>query len=94
MMRFIEECVGCRDMGLPCIYPSCHQGYVERICDWCDCEVDTLYDLDGDEVCADCLLGSLEKREETDEYETLYHVGDEWLVDTDALGEFNEVEYE
>lgn len=93
MIRFIEECVGCRDMGLPCIYPSCHQGYTECICDWCNEEVDALYRYDGDEICEDCLLSDLEMTEEDEDYEVTYLVNGKWLIGTDALGEFERIDF-
>ena len=91
MVRFIHECVGCSSMGFPCMGHSCTQGYMEVICDWCDEEVDQLYVLDGDEVCEDCLLATLDQDEEEDWDEVLYNVDGEWLDRIDALWKFKRV---
>lgn len=92
MVNFIHECVGCRSMGFPCMGHSCKQGHIEFICDWCDQEADGLYKFDGDEVCEDCLLKSLEKREATEEEDETFLVNGEWLIDTEALGEFEHID--
>lgn len=93
MVRFIKECVGCTDIGLPCMGYGCTQGYMEIKCDWCDCDADELYKYYGDEICRDCLLGDLDKQEETEEYEETFFVNGQWLVDVDALGEFEKIEF-
>ena len=56
MIRYENECVGCpKDWG--CVLGSCpHMNVPHLICDSCDNEVDELYELDGDDVCFDCLL--------------------------------------
>lgn len=93
MVNFIHECVGCTDIGLPCMGHSCTQGRMELRCDWCDSHVDKLYVYDEDELCEDCLLGSLERKEATEEEDACYLVNEEWLIDTDALGEFERIDF-
>ena len=93
MVNFIHECVGCTDIGLPCMGHSCTQGRMELRCDWCEEEVDKLYIVDDDEVCGDCLLASLEQDEQEDWGEVMYLVNGEWLVDVDALGEFKRIDF-
>lgn len=92
MVNYIRECVGCTDIGLPCMGHICNQGHYEFICDWCNNKVDTLYEYDDDEICEDCLLGDLEQKVEYG-CEIIYLVNEEWLIDTDALGEFKKIDF-
>lgn len=64
-MRVKEnECVGCRDLGLPCMGSSCPNRNVVRFyCDKCKEESD-LYHYDGQELCIDCIIEKLEKVED------------------------------
>lgn len=57
-MRMLEnDCVGCET----CV--NCGRGdYTAYCCDECGNE-DTLYDFDGYEICADCLLSRFNKVE-------------------------------
>ena len=62
MIRYENECVGCTGLGLPCMGDSCPNRMVPRFyCDRCKEEVDDLYDFDGEELCGECVLKSLEK---------------------------------
>ena len=56
MIRFVDECVCC---DLPCV--NCGLRNVERLyCDECEHEIeDEYYDLDGEDVCPDCLSSLL-----------------------------------
>ncbi len=57
MIRTENECVGCRDMGMPCMGSSCPNRNVKRLyCDNCKEEVDELHDVYGDELCNDCFM--------------------------------------
>ena len=53
MVRFEDECVGCpTEMG--CLGNSCPYRNVPHLyCDKCGEEFDELYDLDGEQLCAD-----------------------------------------
>ena len=54
-----SECVAC---GLPCIHTACPYYSVTRYyCDLCEDEVEDLYYLGNNELCADCALKQLEK---------------------------------
>lgn len=88
MIRVIKERLG---SGEP--YFGRYYLYEEWYCDCCGDRVKEgeLYECDGDQLCRDCLLNSLEKKEATEEYEELYRVGDEWLLDCDAVWEFERV---
>lgn len=60
MVRIENECVGCRDMGLPCMGSCCPNRNVKRFyCDNCKEKVDELYDACGDELCYDCLMDNV-----------------------------------
>lgn len=59
-MRVVEnECVGCSDMGLPCIGEYCPNRHVVRYyCDFCDKEITgnkEPQEFDGKHYCSDCL---------------------------------------
>ena len=55
MVRYVSMCVGCTDLGLPCLGPGCRNRKVAiHCCDKCGCE---LYDFDEAsdvELCEDC----------------------------------------
>lgn len=56
MLKYENECVGCKSVGLPCMGDSCPNRNVPRYyCDECGCE-DTLYEFDDKEICCECLL--------------------------------------
>ena len=60
MKRTESECVDC---GKPCIGIACPNYEVTRYyCDECG-EEETLYDYEGEELCAECLLKKFEKVE-------------------------------
>lgn len=52
---------GCVDCGKPCLGSFCpHRREPHYYCDECGCE-DELYEFEGEELCADCILGRLQK---------------------------------
>lgn len=56
MIRYENECVGCPP-ELGCLYDACPNRNVRHLyCDKCGCEEDVLYNYDGEELCAECLL--------------------------------------
>ena len=57
---------GCVDCDLPCIYQTCPYYEITRyLCDECEAE-DILYNFDGQELCAECILKRLPKINESD----------------------------
>ena len=61
MKRVFNECVGCTEMGLPCMGITCPCREVTRYyCDECGDEAE-LYYYDGQELCIDCIEKKLEK---------------------------------
>lgn len=63
MIKYENECVGCPpEMG--CLGSACPYRDVPYLyCDICDEDVDELYEYEGKQVCADCILKSLKKVE-------------------------------
>ena len=56
MIRIENHCVDCTDLGMHCLGPACRNRNVEvHYCDKCDCEISEIYDVDGQELCEDCL---------------------------------------
>ena len=60
MKKIENDCVGCTDIGLPCLGNGCHNKNVPHYyCDRCGCE-DTLYYYDSEELCQECLLNEFD----------------------------------
>lgn len=60
MKKIEDECVGCVDIGLPCLGTSCPNRNVVRFyCDRCGDEKKLHY-YEGEELCVDCILEKLE----------------------------------
>ena len=58
MMKIENWCVGCRDIGLPCLGYGCPNRQVEvHYCDKCGTELDerNWYNDDPFEYCDDCM---------------------------------------
>lgn len=56
MRKFENECCGCATPGYPCLGVRCPRRRVEHFyCDKCESEA-KLYEYDGKELCAECLL--------------------------------------
>lgn len=70
MVTETNECMGCAVGGYPCRGDVCPYRHVKHyICDGCGQEVDIkfdpLYEVDGEQLCEDCLLDHFPKvREE------------------------------
>lgn len=57
MKKYENECCGCATPGYPCLGDTCPNRNVKHLyCDKCNDDVDELYDVDGEELCEDCLL--------------------------------------
>ena len=62
MVRIENGCVGC---GLPCLGGSCpNYRIVVLECDRCHDEVEELFDVDGEDLCLDCLKNEFRKEVE------------------------------
>lgn len=57
MTRIENDCCGC---DLPCMGASCPERRVPHTyCDVCGNEAEEMYEVDGDDICADCLTDYL-----------------------------------
>ena len=64
MITYENECCGCATPAYPCMGDACPNRNVPHLyCDRCKEEVDTLYEYEGEQVCIDCILKSLDKVE-------------------------------
>ena len=64
MVTYEDECLGCAVPAYPCLGSSCPNRNVKHLyCDLCKKDVETLYEVEGEELCADCALNSFEKIE-------------------------------
>lgn len=61
MIKIVDECVDCTDIGLPCKGIGCPNREVERhYCD--DCKVsEAVFEIDGIEFCESCAADHLDK---------------------------------
>ena len=56
MTRCENHCCGCASPGYPCLGISCSLRRVEvHYCDHCGEEIEEIYDVDGEELCEECL---------------------------------------
>ena len=60
MKFYVDECVGCSGMGLPCLGSSCpNRNAVHWRCDGCGDEDVPLYEFEDKELCMGCIEQSL-----------------------------------
>lgn len=60
MLRYEDDCCDCATPAYPCIGEMCPRRRAPHYhCDKCDSEA-TLYEYNGHEYCADCIIESLE----------------------------------
>lgn len=56
MKRIENHCCNCAVPGYPCIGSACPNRNVPvHYCDKCGYELDEVYEVDGEELCEDCL---------------------------------------
>lgn len=65
MVKAIENhCCGCAVPAYPCMGASCPLTHVEvHYCDKCGEEIDEIYDVDGEELCEECLKDMFRRKE-------------------------------
>ena len=72
MIKYEDECTGCRESGMPCRGISCRNRCVKRLyCDECGEDSDRLYIYDGQQICHECLLGMFDVIEGSESDEQL-----------------------
>ena len=56
MMKIENHCCDCATGNYPCLGNMCSLRRVEvHYCDGCNDEIDEIYDVDGEELCEECL---------------------------------------
>ena len=56
MIRYENRCCDCAVPGYPCRGNACPNRNVEvHYCDKCGEEIDEIYEVDGEELCEECL---------------------------------------
>lgn len=64
MTKYENQCCGCATDGYPCRGRSCPNRRVPvHYCDKCGSELDEVYEVDGAELCEDCLKEKFRKEE-------------------------------
>lgn len=62
MKRYENQCCDCAVPSYPCLGSSCPLTKVPvYYCDHCDEELDEIYEVDGEELCEDCLKNMFRK---------------------------------
>lgn len=86
MVDYKDACFG--DCGVPCDSRCNHYGkhYKVLLCDKCGHQTEELYDIDGTEVCEDCLLTMFPTTEdvceECGETDIVFDIGGQLLCET------------
>lgn len=63
MIIYESQCVDCTSLGLYCMGSACPKRRVAiAVCDRCECELDEIYDAEGEELCEDCLKDMFRRR--------------------------------
>ena len=64
MVKYEDYCYGCATPGYPCRGSECPLRRVEvHYCDYCGDEVGEIYDVDGEELCEECLKEKFRRNE-------------------------------
>lgn len=64
MIKIENHCCDCAVPGYPCQGASCPLTHVEvHYCDKCEYELEDIYDVDGEELCEDCLKDKFRRNE-------------------------------
>ena len=55
-VKYEDHCCGCATPGYPCLGSSCPNRNISvYYCDQCGEELEEIYDVDGEELCEECL---------------------------------------
>lgn len=60
MIVYENDCCSCAVPGYPCTGKHKHVPHLH--CDRCDADVEEVYDVDGEDICEECLLEMYEKK--------------------------------
>lgn len=62
MIKYENDCCGCANGAYPCRGNSCELRHAKHLyCDECRDDVETLYIVNGYELCGNCALDEFEK---------------------------------
>ena len=63
MKKTVDECCGCAVPSYPCNDSCPLREVVHYHCDDCDADIDLdeIYEVDGEDLCLDCLKGRFKK---------------------------------
>ena len=62
MVRYEDHCCDCAVPGYPCRGSSCpYRNVPVYYCDDCGDEIEDVYDVDGEELCEECLKDMFRK---------------------------------
>ena len=64
MLKVENRCCECATPGYPCLGATCPNRNVEvYYCDECGEELEEIYEVDGEELCEDCLKDMFRRKE-------------------------------
>ena len=64
MIKYENHCCDCATEGYPCLGRACHRYCVEvHYCDRCGDELDDIYEVEGEELCEECLKQQFKRRD-------------------------------
>lgn len=64
MVKYENQCCDCATDNYPCLGKLCFRRNVEiHYCDHCGEEIDEIYDVDGEELCEECLKEMFRRNE-------------------------------
>ncbi len=62
MVKHVNACCGCASPGYPCLGSACpKRNEAVFVCDECEAEVECIYEYNGEQICAECLLKHFDK---------------------------------
>ena len=62
MIKVENFCIGCASDSYPCMGDACPRRNVEvHYCDQCDEKIEEVFEVDGEELCEECLKDMFRK---------------------------------
>lgn len=63
MLRIEDQCIGCASPGNPCLGARCPRRNTKvYYCNKCGEELDDIYEVDGEDLCEECLKAMFIRR--------------------------------
>ena len=64
MIKVENHCIGCAVDSYPCMGDACPRREVEvHYCDQCDEQIEEVFEVDGEELCEECLKNMFRKED-------------------------------